>query len=390
MPVMQSPPGPETVIDGRRYLYFGGTGYLGLQAHEEVIRAACQALETFGTGSATSRAGFGDTPPVIEVECQAAALFGSEDAFYFPSGYFGPDVLLAALEDSFDAVFLDELSHYCVLEAARVSGQSVFAFLHAQADVLREALKAKLQPGGRPLVVADGVFAALGDISPVPDYVEILADYPGATLVLDDAHALGVLGENGRGTYEHFGLWSEHVNAIPGVSGGRGGLSAPESSKGSPRLLSCATLSKALGGYGGIAPGSRDFVRWLKAASPYYAGTSPPPVPAAAASARGLQIARTQPELRRRLWENVRMVKSGLQAMGLDVDDTPVPIVSMVLGDAANMRRIHRELAERGIFLPYMPEYAGLGPEGAMRLAVFATHTDAMIERLLDDLRRVV
>lgn len=376
MPVMQSPPGPQTVIDGREYLYFGGTGYLGLQGHEEVIRAACRALETFGTGSATSRTGFGDTPPVIEVERQAALLFESEDAFYFPSGYFGPDALLAALEDSFDAVFVDQLSHYCVLEAARVSGQSVFAFLHGQPDVLREALKAKLEPGGRPLVVADGVFAALGDVSPVSDYVEILADYPGSILVLDDAHGVGVLGENGRGTYEHFGLWSGQINSQPAGD--------------TPRLLMCATLSKALGGYGGIIPGSRDFTRWLKAASPYHAGTSPPPVPAAAASAKGLEIARAQPELRRRLWENVRALKNGLQAMGIDVDDTPVPIVSMVLGDAANMRRIHGKLAEQGVFVPYMPEYSGLGPDGAMRLAVFATHTEAMIERLLDEFRQAV
>lgn len=377
MPTMQSPPGPETVIDGRRYLYFAGTGYLGLQGHPEVIRAACDALEQYGVGSATSRSGFGETPPVVEVEREAAALFGTQSAFYFPSGYFGNDILLAGLEDAFDAVFVDALSHYSVLEAARVSGQPVYAFMHRDVEVLCGALKAKIKPGGRPLVVTDGVFAALGDVAPVAEYLRLLAEYPGAILAVDDAHAAGVLGENGRGTYEHAGLWDASVNAGQPLDR-------------HPRLLACATLSKALGGYGGIIPGATPFIDWLKTTTPYYAGTSPPPVPVAAASARALAIARTQPELRRRLWENVRMVKEGLRSMGLAADDTPVPIVSLVIGDAARMQRLHGELADGGIFVPYMPTYSGLGPEGALRLAVFATHTKAMIERLLDELRRLV
>jgi len=279
MPVMQSQPGPETVIDGRSYLYFAGTGYLGLQGHPEVIGAACRALEQYGVGSGTSRAGFGDTPPVVEVERQAAAFFDTDDAFYFPSGYFGNDILLTALEDAFDALFVDELSHYSVLEAARVSGQSVYVFMHRDVEVLREALKAKLKPGGRPLVLSDGVFAALGDVAPVADYGRLLAEYSGAILAIDDAHAAGVLGQNGRGTYEHFGLGANEFNTQP--------TDAPSASVG-PRLLSCATLSKALGGYGGIIPGTRRFIEWLKMTSPYYSGTSPPPVPTAAAAALSL------------------------------------------------------------------------------------------------------
>jgi len=389
MPVIQSPPGPETVIDGRRYLYFGGTGYLGLQAHPEVIRAACRATEQYGIGSATSRSGFGDTPPVVEVERRAAEFFGTEDAFYFPSGYFGADVLVTALEDRFDAVFVDELAHYSVLEAARVSGQPVFAFMHRSADVLRGALKAKLKPGGRPLVLTDGVFAALGDIAPVAEYVKVLAEYPGATLVIDDAHAAGVLGDNGRGTYEHAGLWSAAVNAGPIGYCDSSFAEVPQGQASQPGHLSaCATLSKALGGYGGIVAGTQAFVRWLKQSSPYFTGTSPPPVPIAAASAKALEIALAQPQLRQRLWQNVGAVKRGLRAMGLEVDDTPVPIVSLAIGDAANMQRLHREMADRGVFVPYMSTYSGLGAAGALRLAVFATHTKAMIEQLLDELRR--
>ena len=128
MPVMQSPPGAETVIDGRRYLYFSGTGYLGLQGHPEVIRAACEATRQYGIGSATSRGGYGDTPPTLDVERRAAQFLATDDAFYFMSGYAGNSILVLLLEGAFDAVFVDELSHYCVLEAARLSARPVTRF----------------------------------------------------------------------------------------------------------------------------------------------------------------------------------------------------------------------------------------------------------------------
>lgn len=121
MPVMQSPPGPETVLDGRRYLYFAGTGYLGLQGNLEVIRAACEAAHRFGLGSATSRAGFGDTPPVLDVERQAARFFRADAAFYFATGYAGPQILAEFLRGQFDAVAVDEAAHYAVAGAARAA-----------------------------------------------------------------------------------------------------------------------------------------------------------------------------------------------------------------------------------------------------------------------------
>ncbi|HUT95352.1 MAG TPA: pyridoxal phosphate-dependent aminotransferase family protein [Thermoguttaceae bacterium] len=385
MPVMQSPPGPETVIDGRRYLYFSGTGYLGLQGHPEVIRAACQATEQYGIGSATSRAGYGDTPPLVEAERQAARLFGAQTAFYFMSGYVGNDVLARSIEREVDAVFVDECSHYCVHEAAARLAKPVHPFRHADSGDLAEKLRNHAPPGARPLVMSDGVFAALGTIAPVGEYCEILRAYPGSSLVIDDAHGLGVLGQNGRGTLEHAGLFERGVNVdVPG----RKEKQTP--SPDSPRLFLCGTLSKALGGYGGIIPGARQTVERMKSTSHYFAGASPVPVPVAAASARALQLAIDQPELRTRLWENVRAIRSGLREMGVEVADTPAPIISLVLGTAENMQRIHRELADGGILVPYKRTYSGLGPEGALRLAVFATHTADMIGRLVDELRRLV
>ena len=377
MPIMQSPPGCRTTIDGREYLYFAGTGYLGLQGHPEVIRAACEATERFGIGSATSRTAFGNTPPVLEVERRAAEFFGLDEAFYFMSGYVANNVLILALERSFDAVFVDELSHYCVFEAAQLSSRPLFRFRHCDAQDLQAKLRANLKPAQLPLVITDGVFAAKGTIAPVAEYRAVLSNYPGALICVDDAHGFGVLGAGGAGTLEHFGLFDAGVNA--GIEPQQG-----------PRLFVCGTLSKAVGGFGGIIPGSRRFIERLKTTSHYYRGASAPPAGAAAATARALELLIADPSMRTRLWENVDALKGGLRGMGLQVDRTPVPIICLTIGGAENMQRIQRELMHRGIVIAYIAAYSGLGPEGALRLAVFATHTQEMIRQLLDELQRLV
>jgi 7-keto-8-aminopelargonate synthetase-like enzyme len=153
-----------------------------------------------------------------------------------------------------------------------------------------------------------------------------------------------------------------------------------------PQLWFCGTLSKAIGGFGGIIPGTREWIAQLKRSSHFFDGASAPPIPAAAATARALELVIAEPGMRRRLWENVRLLKTGLRRLGLDVDDTPVPIICLAIGNGDAMRHIQSQLAQRGIMIAYMPSYSGLGPEGALRLAVFATHTETMIRQLLDEL----
>ena len=239
--VLQSPPGPRVVINGRPVLYFAGTGYLGLQGHADVIRAGCDALQQYGTHSATVRTGYGNQPPMLDVEAAAAGFFGTEAAFYFVSGYAGMATLLPAIGHRFDALFVEELSHYSVCDAIKLCGLPAHMFAHRDTADLRAKLAAHLRTGGRPLVVTDGVFPLSGRIAPVDRYLDVLGDHPGAGLALDDAHAVGVLGEQGRGTFEHFKVDFAAVNrddtepAPPGVS-----------------LFFCATLSKAIGGQGGI------------------------------------------------------------------------------------------------------------------------------------------
>ena len=370
MSVMGSPPGAETIIDGKPYLYFAGTGYLGLQGDPRVIEAGCEALRKYGVHTATSRGGFGDNPVTLEVERLAANFFGTEDAFYIATGYAGPTILTDQ-QVTFDLIAIDEHSHFASLDAARLaieqSGGTLIRFRHGDADHLRELLKAHAAAEPRVLVMCDGVSPVLGDVSPVRAYLSVINAFDAGpvALLVDDAHGVGVLGDNGRGTIE---LEAADLESV----------------------LLCATLSKALGGFGGIIPGSAKTIARLKAGSSWYNGASAPPAAAAGATAKALEIVLAEPQLRQKLHANVAYLKTGLRKLGLDVADTPVPIIPLQIGDAANMRRIADELKQRGLIIAYIASYSGVGPEGCLRIAVFATHTTAMLDRLIDGLRSVI
>lgn len=369
--IMQSAPGPKTVIDGVRYLYFGGTSYLGLANHPEVVEAGCAALRQFGVHSATSRARFGTNPPVLEVERRAAEFFGTEDAFYFGSGYQSNHILVAALAADADVVLVDESAHYCVLEATRLAGKSVHTFRHCDPDSLAEVAKRH----DRVLVMADGVNPSTGSVAPVREYLEALAGRARATLLLDDAHGFGVLGERGRGLLDELGLWP-HVNGGSPVSG--------------VRLCVGGTLAKALGGFGGIVPGRNEFVERARKSSHYFDGASAPASAEAGATAKALEIVLREPELRDRLRAKVRHVRAGLRELGLTVPDGDTANFGVTIGDPTYMKHIHETLKSRGIVLPYVGTYSGLPPEGVLRFAIFATHTSEQLDRLLAGLRAVL
>jgi 8-amino-7-oxononanoate synthase len=376
---MESPPGPDCVIDGRRYLYFGGTSYLGLHGHPQVIAAACEATQRYGIHPATSRSLFGNTPLTLAVERLAAEFFGLEDAFYFVSGYVSTGVLLQAMVADFDVLFLDESAHYSMVEAAESVRLPLVRFPPRDVEALRRCLQQHVGPRQRPLVLSDGISSGLGHIAPLDRYSEILEVYDGAAVLVDDAHGMGTIGPQGRGTWEFFGLAARQVNA--------------EYTAGDPpRVRFCVggTLSKALGGFGGIVAGSASFLRRVRTASHYYDGASAPPTPIAAASACALQLLQQQPELLVCLRDNVRAVRHGLRQLGISVADSPAPIVAVEADSPGQTQRVHAELKRRGILVPHLAAYSGLGPCGALRIAVFATHTAEMIQRLLDTLRSIL
>lgn len=369
--LMESAPAPETVIDGVRYLYFGGTGYLGLAAHPEVIEAGCEAMRRYGVHSATTRARFGTNPPVRDVERMAARFFGTGASFYFGSGYVANHIMLAALAEQADVIVVDEGAHYCLLEAAASTRLPVVPFPHRDPEAMRKAS----EPYRRLIVMADAVCPSTGECAPVRDYLDILAAREEATLLLDDAHGFGVLGPAGRGLYDELSLW-DSVNRT-GQEGG-------------PRLAVCGTLAKALGGFGGIIPGSSAFVERVRTSSHFFDGASAPASAIAGASAKALEIVIRDPSLRTKLNQNSDQLRDGLRDLGLRVPASRSAHMGVTVGDATNMQRICGALMKRGIMVPYIGQYTGLPAEGVLRFAVFATHTRAQIDFLLAELRSVL
>ncbi len=373
---MEGPPGALTRIDGKEYLYFGGTGYLGLAGHAEVIHAGCEALRHYGIHTSTSRSGYGNSSATLEVERLAAEFFRAEGAFYFASGYAGTHILVQALADRADVVLADESAHFCLAEASRLLGQPPIRFRHRDADDLRQKLRDHVTPGQRPLVPTDGVFSLTGAVAPLDRYAEALRDYDTATLLIDDAHGIGTIGRNGRGSLEYLGLWDEEVNGDPARKG--------------VGLYVCGTLSKAIGGFGGVLPGSLALLDRVRQTSHYYEGASAPMSAAAGATAKALEIVLRDSQLRQRLDQNARRLRDGLRTLGMAVDAWPTPIIGLAIGTSENMRRIHDELRRAGVIVPYFAAYSGSGPAGRLRIAVFATHTGDMLDRLLAELKRLL
>lgn len=370
---MMSAPNARTTIDGTTYDYFGGTGYLGLQAHDEVIAAGCRALQTFGVHSATSRTRYAN-PSVLNVELQAARFFGTERAFYLISGYLSTGLLLRAVQDEADAIFLDAASHYSITEAASSSGLPVIPFKNRDHDDLKSKIAETLSPDQTPLILTDGVFASFGWIAPIDRYREVVEPYHRPIILIDDAHGFGVLGNDGRGTLDHFGYWQE-ANQLTKQSS-------------DARLLVAGTLSKALGGQGGIVPCDTALYDRVTTVAHYFDGASAPAAPVAAASARALQIAINNPDLRTRLRANIARARQGLRQLGIETEDTPTPIIGFEHGNSSDMQSLHRNLAKAGILIPYSEAYSGVGPEGALRMAIFATHQDDQIDSMLEALKR--
>jgi 7-keto-8-aminopelargonate synthetase-like enzyme len=361
---MESAPGAETVINGRKYVYFGGTGYFALHGNAEMIRVGIEAFGKYGMHSATTRSGFGNNPVLLDAEKKIAGYFGTEESLYFVSGYFSGLFMAQGMADRFDLAFVDETAHFSIRDGIFSTRKPVVFYKHRDPSDLRAKLRSELKAGQRPLVITDGVFPTFGVIAPVPEIVKELEPYNGI-LCLDDAHAVGVLGANGRGTCEHFGL-------EPGE-----------------RLIMSGTLSKAFGGHGGFIPASSAFIQKIKQTVGAYSGASSTPTPIAAASAKGIELVQGHPEWREKLRHNVARIKKGIRGLGFEVGDTPMPIVTWTLASAEEMRRVQKELLDRGIAVAYL-KYVGAPSGGVLRASIFSTHTDAHLDQLVDELKKLV
>lgn len=361
--MMGSPIGARMVINGRAVDYFCGTSYYTLHGHPAVIEAACKATRRFGLGPATN-AGVSVFNQTVEL---ARQHFGTDTATYVISGYLGAMVLVQALSDDYDIVVVDESSHYSVFDGIRTSGKDVISFRHLDATDLASKLAQHVRPGEVPLVMTDGVFPVTGTIAPLPDYRDVLRSYPSALLCVDDAHAVGVIGEKGRGTLEYFGLEDENC-------------------------YMAGTLSKAFGGIGGLVPGSRALAAKIKKNVRISIGASPPPVPAAAAAGMGISILTEHPEMRKDLWANAKRMRDGLRGLGFDLLDSPIPIVNVRGGASLDMQHVRDELANQHMIVLHVPpsSYSDAPEVESLRIAVFSTHSEEQIKHLVEGIGRAI
>lgn len=360
----QSPVGARVTIGGRERDYFSGTGYLCLHSHPAVLQAAVDCLQRFGLSTATSRGGYGEHAVYDELDAAINQFFGTERNLYYASGYLGAGILAQGLHERYERVFIDEGAHFSVFDAARASGRPVHNFAHLQPADLAVQVSTELKPGERPLVLSDGLFPISGEIAPAAELLAVIEPYDGL-LALDDAHAGGVLGEHGRGTLEYC-----QVN--------------------SPRCYAAMTLSKALGGYGGLVAGTAGQIDELERLSHVYTAASPPPLAVAAASATALRIADQEPERRTRLRANVKRARAGLRRLAWpDLPESPSPIVCLGAKPGLALARIKDGLFERGICVAHVTRYSSTPTGGALRVAIFSEHSTEQIDRLIDEVGKL-
>jgi len=369
--VMESELGAQTIINQNLVDYFGGCSYFGFQVHHEVIAAACDAAQRFGISSATSVEGYGNNPVLIDLEDKVKLFFGTHGVLHYASGCLGNYILLEGLRNDYDAIFVDLEAHHSIKNATTMMDKPVFDFKHNDPEDLEKVLDEQLRRRWRPLIICDGIFPVSGELAPVPEYIEILNKYENSTICLDDAHAIGVIGEKGYGTFEYFGLEGD-------------------------RRHTSGVLSKALGGHGGLIVGDVPFTAKLKMNSSLANACSKTPIPAAAATAKALEILHHHPEMRTELWENTWLAKGLLKEIGFDVNDTPVPIICLSTIDNGreqiDCHRIQKALFEKNVAVTYVPSgaYTSVPVNGAIRISIFCTHTEDQIRNLVNELKALI
>jgi 8-amino-7-oxononanoate synthase len=350
---------PVVEMNGRPVVMLGSNNYLGLASHPEVKAAAAQAVERFGTGCAGSRLLNGTLELHVELEARLASFMGREAALTFPTGFQVNLGVLSCLLGRHDVVVLDALVHACILDGARLGFGKVWKFRHNDPADLERRLARAPEGHGR-LVVVDGVFSMEGDLSPLPEIAEVCRRH-GARLMVDDAHGLGVFGEHGRGTPEHFGL----EGAVDLVMG---------------------TFSKSLASVGGFVAGPRDVIDYVKhhARSEIFSAALPPA--SAAAVLAALDVLEREPERRKQLWENTLYMKRELAGLGFDTGASASPVIPLVLREEGPVLQMVAELLRQGVFANAVIPPAVEPGRAMLRTSYMATHTREHLDRALEAL----
>ena len=366
--VLEDEQAPECTFDGKHVINLASNNYLGLTTHPKLREAALAATREFGVGSGAVRTITGTMKIHMQLEEKLAHFKNVEACVVFQSGFAANAGTVSAILGKEDFIISDELNHASIIDGARLSKAKILVFRHKDIVHAEEQLASVKGQPGRKLLISDGVFSMDGDIGPLPALCDLAEKY-GAIMMVDDAHASGVLGRNGRGTIDHF-----NVHGRVDVQVG--------------------TLSKAIGALGGYVCGSRDLIEFLyHRARPFLFSTSHPPSVAATCIA-AFDILEQEPERIEKLWENTRFFKKELGALGFNTGgiNTPAsetPITPIIVGEGRLAMEFSRELFKEGVLgtgiaFPTVPE-----GKARIRTIMTATHTRAQLEQALEVLGRV-
>ncbi|HEV2021450.1 MAG TPA: glycine C-acetyltransferase [Terriglobales bacterium] len=366
--VLEDEQAPLCTFDGKKVINLASNNYLGLTTHPKLREAALAATKKYGVGSGAVRTIAGTMTLHMQLEERIARFKRVEACVVFQSGFAANAGTVSAILGKDDFIISDELNHASIIDGARLSRAKILVFRHKDITHAEEQLASVKDQPGRKLLITDGVFSMDGDIGPLPPLCELAEKY-GAIMMVDDAHASGVLGHNGRGTIDHF-----NVHGRVDVQVG--------------------TLSKAIGALGGYVCGTRDLIEFLyHRARPFLFSTSHPPAVAATCIA-AFDVLENEPERIEKLWENTRFWKKELAALGFNIGGvtTPkseTPITPIIIGDGRLTMEFSRELFAEGVMgtglaFPTVPE-----GKARIRTIVTATHTREELEQALEILKRV-
>jgi glycine C-acetyltransferase len=354
---------PVSRFDGREVINLASNNYLGLADHPKLVEAAVEATKKYGAGSGAVRTISGTMSIHMELERRIAQFKNTEACVVFQSGFAANAGTVSAILTPEDHIISDALNHASIIDGCRLSKAKIHVFPHKDTVAAAKILDDLSSTAGRKLLITDGVFSMDGDIGPLPALVEA-AERHGAIMMIDDAHSSGVLGRNGRGTVDHFGL---HGRVD----------------------IQVGTLSKAIGVLGGYVCGSKDLIEFLyRRARPFLFSTSHPPGVAAACLA-AFRILEDEPERIQKLWDNTRYFKAAVSGAGFNTGDSETPITPIMVGEAKTAHAFSAALFDNGLLA------TGIGfptvPEGKARIRtiVTATHTREMLDRAAEILSRV-
>lgn len=355
---LESEQAPEVSIEGRRFIMFGSNNYLGLANDPRMKKAAAEAVEKYGTGVAGSRFLNGNTVMHAALERKLAAFKGREAALIYATGYQMNLGVVSALVGKGDVAVVDKLDHASILDGCKLSNGEVRRFKHnSPADLDRVLADIGPKPG--KLVIVDGVFSMEGDICPVPEIVRVAKKH-GARVIVDDAHATGVLGKGGRGTCEHFGLGHGEVDLVVG------------------------TCSKSFASVGGFVAGDERVINYIQHLSRSMIFSAALPPASVASISQAIDIIEAEPERIKRLWDNSDYLLKRFKELGFNTGETQTPIIPIIIGDDTLTFSMWKALYEAGLFTTPVVSPAVPPKRSLLRVVVSATHTREHLDRALN------